>query len=200
VALDWPSNSFDEDSRPLHRSLLSKLTAVYNNLPDQGKVKALVITNPHNPFGQCYPKAILQECLDFCQQRGIHYISDEIYALSQIDHGGKFVSALSLESTEPILHGRPPLQEAASAEFKLKSRKRTAAMDDFHLPTAKRSKGSSTPNGSAAALSKNGDNGHGAGLYVIWSTSKDLCSSGLRMVSRCLIAMKSRTISIPRHY
>lgn len=65
-------------------------------------VRALVLTNPHNPFGQCYPKEVLEECVKFCQRHGIHYISDEVYALSVFHNadsasGPSFVSALSLD-------------------------------------------------------------------------------------------------------
>lgn len=67
-------------------------------------VRALVMTNPHNPFGQCYPKHVLEECVKFCQEHGIHYISDEVYALSAFpsphaQEMAPFVSALSLDLT-----------------------------------------------------------------------------------------------------
>lgn len=62
-------------------------------------VKALIICNPHNPLGmfsfsvpkihaispdlgRCYPRDTLIELLRFCSSKGIHLISDEIYALS----------------------------------------------------------------------------------------------------------------------
>ncbi|KAL8792925.1 MAG: hypothetical protein Q9195_004502 [Heterodermia aff. obscurata] len=45
-------------------------------------IKALVICNPHNPLGRCYPYRTLLALLRFSAVRGIHLISDEIYALS----------------------------------------------------------------------------------------------------------------------
>jgi aspartate/methionine/tyrosine aminotransferase len=65
-------------------------------------VRALVLTNPHNPLGQMYPKEVLQACVKFCQKHNIHYISDEVYALSILanpseEHATPFVSALSLD-------------------------------------------------------------------------------------------------------
>jgi aspartate/methionine/tyrosine aminotransferase len=45
-------------------------------------VKALMITNPHNPLALCYPGELLEDCLRFCQKHSIHFISDEVYALS----------------------------------------------------------------------------------------------------------------------
>jgi aspartate/methionine/tyrosine aminotransferase len=65
-------------------------------------VKALVLTNPHNPFAQCYPRAVIEACLQFCERHDLHLISDEVYALSIFDSADSkglppFVSALSLE-------------------------------------------------------------------------------------------------------
>lgn len=45
-------------------------------------IKALLLCNPHNPLGQCYSREILNTCLRFCKEKDIHFISDEIYALS----------------------------------------------------------------------------------------------------------------------
>jgi aspartate/methionine/tyrosine aminotransferase len=58
--------------------------------------------NPNNPLGRCYPKSVLAECLRFCQEKDIHLISDEIYALSvfdALDHteAAPFESVLSLD-------------------------------------------------------------------------------------------------------
>lgn len=65
-------------------------------------VRALLMTNPHNPLGQCYPQTVLEECLKFCHAHRLHYISDEVYALSQfpnphLANPPPFVSALSLD-------------------------------------------------------------------------------------------------------
>lgn len=46
------------------------------------KVKALMLCNPHNPLGRCYPRSTLTALLSFCQTHKIHLIADEIYALS----------------------------------------------------------------------------------------------------------------------
>ncbi|CAG8369859.1 unnamed protein product [Penicillium salamii] len=45
-------------------------------------IKAVLVCNPHNPLGQCYPRETLQALLEFCQRRDLHYVSDEVYALS----------------------------------------------------------------------------------------------------------------------
>jgi len=66
-------------------------------------IKALVLANPHNPLGRCYPKAVLEECLKFCNSRGIHLVSDEVFALSTFEcpdlpDATPFTSALSLDA------------------------------------------------------------------------------------------------------
>ena len=45
-------------------------------------IKAVLICNPHNPLGQCYPARTILAMLEFCQKHDLHYISDEVYALS----------------------------------------------------------------------------------------------------------------------
>lgn len=62
------------------------------------RIRALVLTNPHNPFGRCYTKDMVKLCARFCQKYNIHFISDEVYALStfeenEVDHS----SALQLD-------------------------------------------------------------------------------------------------------
>jgi len=96
-------------------------------------VKGVLFTNPHNPFGQCYPRETIEAVIRFCSQRDIHFISDELYALSNIkkefeeDDGVPFISALEIN--------------VGSLGCNL------------------------------------------ARVHTIWSSSKDLGSSGLRMVS-----------------
>lgn len=68
-------------------------------------IRALMITNPHNPFAVCYPKDILEECLRFCKKHDIHFISDEVYALSifsspDLPDARPFISVLSLDLDE----------------------------------------------------------------------------------------------------
>ena len=46
------------------------------------RVKGLLICNPHNPLGRCYPRQTLLAIIDFRQKQVLHLISDEIYALS----------------------------------------------------------------------------------------------------------------------
>jgi aspartate/methionine/tyrosine aminotransferase len=82
------------------KAIIPALTQALEN--STRPVRALVLTNPHNPFGQMYPKDVLEACVKFCQSHNIHYISDEVYALSVfptigVEDAVPFVSALSLD-------------------------------------------------------------------------------------------------------
>ncbi|TEY61173.1 hypothetical protein BOTCAL_0173g00060 [Botryotinia calthae] len=60
-------------------TLIPALEAAYDGAANPKRIKGLIICNPHNPFGQCYSKSALQEVLEWCSQKGLHYISDEVY-------------------------------------------------------------------------------------------------------------------------
>lgn len=85
--------------------LIPSLLASYNCAADRSRIKAVVLCNPHNPLSRCYPKETLVECMEFCQERGLHLISDEVCALNSLrdppDYSPPFSSALSL--TEPLM-------------------------------------------------------------------------------------------------
>ncbi|UPX15483.1 uncharacterized protein EKO05_0005929 [Ascochyta rabiei] len=84
--------------------LVPSLQAAYDFSPVKKRIKAVLLSNPSNPLGRCYSKSVLIECMEFCQERGLHLISDELYALTDLGHikkGEEFVSVLSL--TEPLM-------------------------------------------------------------------------------------------------
>jgi len=84
-------------------------------------IKALIICNPHNPLGtlsyhnireleqqltrtgQCYPRETLIGLLKLCASKGIHLISDEIYALTVYNRDDRvsesFTSVRAIDST-----------------------------------------------------------------------------------------------------
>ncbi|KAJ4250463.1 hypothetical protein NW757_007294 [Fusarium falciforme] len=65
-------------------------------------VKMLLIVNPHNPLGRCYPRSTLIKIMQFCQKHRLHLLSDEIYACSVFDSGEAavpFTSILSIDSS-----------------------------------------------------------------------------------------------------
>ncbi|EMR81760.1 putative 1-aminocyclopropane-1-carboxylate synthase protein [Botrytis cinerea BcDW1] len=79
-------------------SLIPALEAAYDGATNPKCIKGLIICNPHNPFGRCYSKSALQSILKWCSQKGLHYISDEVYGGIQFGdtQSDRFVSALSL--------------------------------------------------------------------------------------------------------
>ncbi|KAH2527021.1 hypothetical protein KXW97_002371, partial [Aspergillus fumigatus] len=75
------------------------------------KARAVMLCNPHNPLGRCYPRETVDRLMRLCQARGMHLISDEIYALSvwnnRVDNPNKvpftpFESILSRDTTNLI--------------------------------------------------------------------------------------------------
>ncbi|KAL6235268.1 hypothetical protein BDW75DRAFT_230451 [Aspergillus navahoensis] len=80
-------------------SLLESLTKSFDTSPYP--IRALVITHPGNPLGQCYSADTLRLFARFCHDRDIHLICDEIYALSYFDgnhsEATPFQSILSLD-------------------------------------------------------------------------------------------------------
>ena len=61
------------------------------------KVRALLLTSPHNPLGVIYPESLLKDLQAFCEGRRLHMIVDEIYAESVLPER-EHISALRLES------------------------------------------------------------------------------------------------------
>ncbi|POS83586.1 hypothetical protein EPUL_004554, partial [Erysiphe pulchra] len=70
------------------------------------RVKALLISNPNNPLGHCYPRETLIALMAFCQRHSIHLISDEVYALSVFSPTNStsppFTSVLSIDKKNLI--------------------------------------------------------------------------------------------------
>lgn len=46
------------------------------------RVAALMLCNPHNPLGRCYSRTTIIALMRLCNKYGIHFVSDEIYALT----------------------------------------------------------------------------------------------------------------------
>lgn len=60
-------------------SSLDAFEQAYAECTAQGKkVRAVVVCNPHNPLGFCYPRATLVAYCRFAEVRALHLISDEI--------------------------------------------------------------------------------------------------------------------------
>ncbi|CAG8357156.1 unnamed protein product [Penicillium salamii] len=44
------------------------------------RIRAVLLVNPHNPVGRCYPIETLKAIAKFCSRHALHLISDEVYA------------------------------------------------------------------------------------------------------------------------
>ncbi|WWC97127.1 hypothetical protein V866_004005 [Kwoniella sp. B9012] len=65
------------------------------------RVRAVILCNPQNPLGRTYPRETLLAYARFCEEKDLHLVSDEIYALSVYDNpdfpqAHPFTSMLSL--------------------------------------------------------------------------------------------------------
>ncbi|KAK1243184.1 hypothetical protein MKX07_003812 [Trichoderma sp. CBMAI-0711] len=54
------------------------------------KVRGILFCNPHNPYGHICPTEAIDGLLQYCQQADLHFVSDEIYALSTFGDLGEF--------------------------------------------------------------------------------------------------------------
>ncbi|KAI8657848.1 Aminotran-1-2 domain-containing protein [Fusarium keratoplasticum] len=104
--LSVPFNEVD----PLGDDAVAKYEEVIVDAQKKGlKVKGLVISHPHNPLGRCYSRNVLIGLMKLCQKYQVHFISDEIYALSTwpntVDTNPPpvpFESALTIDTTGVI--------------------------------------------------------------------------------------------------
>lgn len=159
------------------------LRRAMDDATDRTRIKALVMTNPNNPLGQCYPQGVLQEALDFCRDAGLHYISDELYALSQLGTGSGFVSALSLDTRRRPSEGAMAVTSGSDSNDNSATAP-TTSWDVQNINMNGKRRRDESPSAATPRRAKLQDQGRpDALLHVIWSTSKDLSSSGVRIVS-----------------
>lgn len=79
--------------------VVNALKNAYFTASCRERIKGIVLTNPNNPLGKCYPHHVLREILRFCDANGLHFISDEVYAMSSLQstrYSPSFISVLSL--------------------------------------------------------------------------------------------------------
>ncbi|KAL1405968.1 hypothetical protein Q8F55_007650 [Vanrija albida] len=88
--------AFDADT-------LAAFGAKMDELAAQGiRTRAVIVCNPHNPLGRTYSRETLLAYARFCEERDLHLVSDEIYAMSVYEnpdfpHALPFTSMLSLD-------------------------------------------------------------------------------------------------------
>ncbi|TVY19878.1 putative aminotransferase tcpI [Lachnellula arida] len=90
---------------------------------DGTTIKALVLCNPHNPLGRCYPVETLKALFALCEKYNLHLVSDEIYALSvfgvEVEGAARtpFTSVLSIDPTGVINPGRIHVMYGMAKDF-----------------------------------------------------------------------------------
>lgn len=98
-----PERAFGPESLELFEEVYDKITA--QGITIRAVVSHLFITlflstlicgffvqivcNPQNPLGRTYPRETLLAYAKFCQNKDLHLVSDEIYALSVYNNKGK---------------------------------------------------------------------------------------------------------------
>eukprot|EP00897_Mesotaenium_endlicherianum_P000671 jgi/Mesen1/10604/ME000086S10146 len=167
------------------------------------RVRALLICSPCNPTGVVYSREALLMMLEFAGEKGIHVISDEVYAGSVYcdDKDGKgapFVSVLELvEEERARARVAGPAGVTRSAEVTSPTGA-TEASEGASNPMAEASESTSKLGGEAGRtdgdfaqvlkvpeVAKATQSGGGAfkaqNVHVVYSMSKDLGFAGLRV-------------------
>lgn len=63
-------------------------------------IRALLLCNPHNPLGRCYPLETIEAVMQLCNKYSLHLLADEVYALSVFKPSSTpFTSVLSFDTT-----------------------------------------------------------------------------------------------------
>jgi len=106
----------------LSGDVVNAIRNAYFAAPNPERIKALLVTNPHNPIGRSYSPSVLCDLMKFCNEKKLHYISDEVYAMSAFGKVGdeNFTSALSLvddAATSPINLNRLHVIYSMSKDF-----------------------------------------------------------------------------------
>ena len=67
------------------------------------EIQALHISSPSNPTGTLYSEGVLRGLVEWCDRRGVHLISDEIY--HGLVYEGRQVTALELSDRAVVING-----------------------------------------------------------------------------------------------
>lgn len=159
-------------------------------------VKAVLITNPNNPLGTIYSEEAIKEMIAWCLDNRVHYISDEVYALSVFKKHARFTSALLLAQQ---LVGTPSASLAAAAGTSSSSGPADGTADCSEAATGSARAAAAEAEGDAAAawlgrlsLADDGSSGTASSssysqrqvdnyVHMVYGLSKDWCASGLRV-------------------
>ena len=96
------------DTDPLSAEAVQHYESALVEAENQGtRVRGILLSNPHNPFGRPYTKQALEGILRLCNKYSIHLLSDEVYARSWFPSADfpeppPFVSILSFDLKQYI--------------------------------------------------------------------------------------------------
>jgi 1-aminocyclopropane-1-carboxylate synthase len=80
VKIRYADNSTEDGLKP---SIVESFERAFALAEEEGvRIRAVLLVNPSNPLGRCYPRETLIEVMKLCQHRRLHLISDEVYGLS----------------------------------------------------------------------------------------------------------------------
>ncbi|KAJ5659809.1 hypothetical protein N7507_006260 [Penicillium longicatenatum] len=104
VEIVYADTTIDEAFAP---TSVEKYEQAFQEANERGvRIRAVLIVNPNNPVGRCYPADTLKAIARFCDKNNIHLISDEVYASCVFDSGDPdavpFTSILALDLKEII--------------------------------------------------------------------------------------------------
>lgn len=92
------------DIDPLSLDAVSAYASAIKTCQAKGKrVAGLMLCNPHNPLGRCYPREFMIELMKLCNEHKIHLVSDEIYANSVFQKSGVPFTSLSSIPTDGLI-------------------------------------------------------------------------------------------------
>jgi len=91
----YPTNPDFTDPSTYYPSI-EKLSAYCDALPPSSHPPVLLLTNPSNPLGITFPPSVLASLLTFAHSRGMHVVSDEIYAGSIHSSTNDFTSVATV--------------------------------------------------------------------------------------------------------
>ncbi|ODM22897.1 hypothetical protein SI65_00486 [Aspergillus cristatus] len=99
VEMVYADNDVEEGFTP---GVVEKFESSLKEAGERGvRIRGVLIVNPHNPVGRCYPTETLTEIVKFCSRYQLHLISDEVYASCIFNSGHPdavpFTSVLSLD-------------------------------------------------------------------------------------------------------
>lgn len=115
IGVECPLSEGSEDRWDGRGGLGEVFEKAYQDAKGRGvNVRAVLITNPHNPLGTTVSRSTLRGYCDFAQKYDLHLVSDEIYAMSVYENKGMpdarpFTSILSIDLEREV---RQPFDKA----------------------------------------------------------------------------------------